>query len=176
LPNYWIPPGLVAALCLIHLLGQVFPRTYRRMALQPRHRDIWQIATFHWVHGSLAHLFFNCLALLILSTLIVLQDAAQFWWLSLVVLMVAGWGTWLFSSAERVAGASALVFGYWGFIVAAAAISGKPQWTATAAISLLFYSGLWATLGKVVKGTSWSAHFWGLCGGILAALFLFSRI
>jgi membrane associated rhomboid family serine protease len=171
---YWIPVALVASLCLAHALGQIFPASYRHMALQPRRRQLWQVATCHWVHGNWRHLVFNCLPLLVLSTLIVLQSPRVFGLVSLVVLMVAGWGSWLFSTASRVAGASGLVFGYWGFIIAAAAMSGKNQWTATAALSLLFYSGLWATLGKVTKGISWACHFWGLCGGIIAAVLLFS--
>jgi membrane associated rhomboid family serine protease len=171
---YWIPLALIASLCLAHALGLLFPSLYARLALQPRSQQLWQIATYHWMHGNWRHLLFNCLPLLILSTLIVLQSPGQFWLVTVVVLMVAGWGTWLFSTASRVAGASGLVFGYWGFIIAAAVISGKTQWTVAAALTLLFYSGLWATLGEVVRGVSWSGHFWGLMGGFVAAGLLFS--
>jgi membrane associated rhomboid family serine protease len=167
--DWLFAPLALLGLCLIHLLGQVFPALYRAMALQPRRRNIWQIATYHWVHGSASHLFFNILALGILSTLIVTQLQEQIVPVTILILMVAGWGTWLFSTADRVAGASGLVFGYWGFILTAAAISSEPRWTAVAALTLLFYSGLWATLGKVVKGISWSGHFWGLAGGVLTA-------
>lgn len=171
---YWIPLALVASLCLTHALGQLFPSLYGKLSLQPRSQQLWQIATYHWVHGNWRHLLFNGLPLLILSTLIVLQSPQQFLLVSVVVLMIAGWGTWLFSTASRVAGASGLVFGYWGFIIAAAAITGKTQWTAAAALTLLFYSGLWATLGEVVRGVSWSGHFWGLVGGLVAAVLLFT--
>jgi membrane associated rhomboid family serine protease len=154
-------------------LGQLWPGLYSRLALQPRGKRPWQILSYHWVHGDWRHLFFNCLALLALATVIVIWDEQHFFPISLIVLLSAGCGTWLFSTATQVAGASGLVFGYWGFIICAAAISREPGWTAAAAITLLFYSGLGASLSNVVKGVSWSGHFWGLAGGALAAGLLY---
>lgn len=170
-----IPLALVCSLLASHLLGQALPGIYSQLMLQPRSTQIWQIATYPWVHGNWQHLLFNALPLLILPTLILLLAPQQFWLVSIIILLVGGWGTWLCSTATQVGGASGLVFGYWGYIVTAAAISGRPEWTAAAAITLLFYSGLWHSLGEVVRGVSWSAHFWGLLGGAGAALLLWLK-
>lgn len=163
------PLVLVSSLILSHLLGLAFPQRYRQLALHPRKPWCWQMLSFHWVHGNWRHLLFNALPLLLLTTLILIQEPQRIYIATVCIVLSAGSGTWLFSSATRVAGASALVYGYWGFIVATAAISQDQAWTAMAGLTLLFYSGLWATLGQVLKGVSWSAHFWGLTGGALAA-------
>ena len=160
----------MASFCLAHLVGLLLPGAYSRLALQPRRKRLWQILTYHWVHGGWQHLLFNSLSVLALSTVIVIRDRDHFWLVTVMAVFCAGCGSWLFSTAKSVAGASGLVFGYWGFIICAAAISREPAWTAAAAITLLFYSGLWATLGTVSKGISWAGHFWGLIGGIAAAL------
>ena len=170
------PLLFTGSIALSFVLGQLFPAFNRQLALHPRRKSLWQLITFHWVHGNWRHLLFNVFPLFILSTLILIQGEGHFPRVTACIFVVAGTGTWLCSTATRVAGASALVFGYWGFVVSAAAISGEPAWTAAAAITLLFYSGLWASLGRVEKGISWSAHFWGLCGGILAALWQFGAI
>ena len=163
-----------ASLCLTFLLGLLVPACNCGLALHPRKPYLWQLLSFHWVHGDWRHLLCNLLPLLMLTTLILIQGRQLFLLASACILLTAGIGTWLFSTASRVAGASALVYGYWGFVVSAAAISQQPAWTGTAAISLLFYSGLWATLGRVEQGISWSAHFWGLAGGVGAALLAFT--
>jgi len=168
-PYLLMPLALAVSLLLSHLTGQLFPDFYQSLMLQPRQPKLWQIATFAWVHGGYQHLLLNVLPLLLLTGIILLVAPQSFWLVSTVILLVGGWGTWLCSTASRVGGASGLVFGYWAYIIATAAISGKPEWTAAAAITLLFYSGLWASLGEVVRGVSWSAHFWGLSGGVVAA-------
>ena len=165
-------PVLVAALpVLSHLLGRFSQADYENLALQPRHSEhLWQIATFPLVHVSYGHLIFNVGPLLVLGLLVALNQVSTFWLLTAVVLLVSGWGAWLFSSADRVAGASALVFGYWGFILTAAVLQDEAFWTAAAALTLLLYAGLWNSLMRPGGGISWASHFWGLLGGVATAL------
>ena len=167
-----LSPMVVATLPLLsHLLGQLHREGYAALALQPRRsQHLWQIATFPLVHISLAHLALNVVPLLLLGLLVALGQVAIFWLLTGVVLLVSGWGTWMFSTAERVAGASALVFGYWGFILAAAVLNDDLFWTAAAVVTLLLYAGLWNSLLQLGAGISWACHFWGLLGGIGTAL------
>ncbi len=153
-----------------HLLGLVLPRPYQALSLYPRSGHLWQLASFHWVHGNWQHLALNLVPLVLLGVLIATQGTTQYWLATGMILLVAGAGTWLFSSATRVLGASGLVFGYWGYILARAGLSGEMAWAGLALITLLFYSGLLRSLARVSRGVSWSCHFWGLCGGVAAAL------
>jgi membrane associated rhomboid family serine protease len=164
------PAAVVTLVVTTHLLGHSFQQRYYQLALQPRQlSSIWRIATYPVVHISWRHLFFNVLPLLLLGLLIAANSIATFWLLTIVTLLVSGWGTWLCSTADRVVGASGLVFGYWGFIITSAAISQDPFWTAAAALTLMIYAGLWSSLMKLQGGISWAGHFWGLLGGVATA-------
>jgi membrane associated rhomboid family serine protease len=166
------PLLLVSTLLAAQLCHRVFAGNSLDLRLRPRGSS-WQIATFPWVHRDWSHLVFNAIPILLLGGLISLQGQREFWFVTTLILLVSGWGTWLFSRATAVAGASGLVFGYWGFLLAAAALSRETQWLLAAAITLLFYAGLWTRLGDISQGVAWSAHFWGLAGGVLAAVLLF---
>jgi membrane associated rhomboid family serine protease len=165
--------ALVVALLplVIHLVGSASTSRYHRLALHPRNpQSIWAIASYPLVHVNFRHLAFNCVPLLLLGLLIATKSVSTYWLATVLILLVGGWGTWLFSSADRVAGASGLVFGYWGFIIASAALSEDPFWTAAAALTLMVYAGLWSSLMKLEGGISWAGHFWGLVGGITSAV------
>ncbi len=166
--------GVLALLCAVcHALGQLNPTSYYRLALTPRDMNsVWRIASYPLVHINLRHLLFNLLPLIILGILIAAENTASYWLTSAVILLVGGWGTWLFSTADRVVGASGLVFGYWGYILARAALEQNSFWLAAAGLTLLLYAGLWSNLMKIEGGVSWAAHFWGLIGGIGAALLI----
>ncbi len=162
--------GLALLPLLTHLFGHASEKRYYQLALRPRQAAyIWCIATYPLVHIGYRHLVFNCLPLLLLGLLIAANSLPTFWLLTVIVVLSSGWGTWLFSTADRVVGASGLVFGYWGFILTRAAISEDTFWTAAAALTLMVYAGLWSSLMKLRGGVSWAGHFWGLVGGIGAA-------
>ncbi|MEP5765689.1 MAG: rhomboid family intramembrane serine protease [Halieaceae bacterium] len=160
---------LVATLWVTHLAGQFSLRRYHQFALQPR-RACWLILSYNWVHRDLRHLSLNSVPLLLFAWLSSIRGVDQFLLQSIIIWLIGGWGTWLFSTSKRVAGASGLVFGYWGLILTAAAISREPLWLAAALLTLLTYAGLWLQLGKMARGVSWASHFWGLVGGVVAAL------
>lgn len=151
------------------MAGQLNRRRYYSLALRPRTTP-WRIATHFWVHRDLLHLFFNSVPLALFAWLISVRGTDLFLLQSICICLIGGCGTWLFSTSKRVAGASGLVFGYWGLILTAAITSRDQLWGAAAIITLLTYAGLGAGLGRLSRGVSWSSHFWGLLGGVVAAL------
>ncbi len=158
---------------LTHLVSHLSKSSYFKLAVVPRRSShILQVVTYPLVHLNYRHLWFNCIPLLLLGLLIALRDTATFWLLTVIAMTASGWGTWLFSTADRVAGASGLVFGYWGFIIASAALTQDSFWTAAAVLTLLVYASLWQSLMRIQGGMSWAGHFWGLVGGLSSALLI----
>ena len=73
-------------------------------------------------------------------------------------------------------GASGLVFGYFGFLVAIGIYERSVSGLAIASITLFYYGGLILGVLPTDSFVSWEGHLFGLCAGILAARMLaFSR-
>lgn len=77
-----------------------------------------------FLHGGFGHLMANSVPLLVLGFLAGLRDVRKFLWASLIIIVIGGLGTWLTSPAVYTVGASGLVFGYFGYILARACSTG----------------------------------------------------
>jgi membrane associated rhomboid family serine protease len=93
-------------------------------------------------------------------------------WITVTVLtaIASGLGTWLFGGTETVhIGASGVVFGYFGFLVARAYFERSFGSIAISLLVLVLFGGMiWGIL-PVRVGISWEGHLFGLLGGIAAA-------
>ena len=123
-----------------------------------------------FLHGSWRHLISNTFPLVILSWLIMARDRSE--WIAVTVLtaIASGLGTWLFGGAATIhIGASGVVFGYFGFLVARAYFERSLGSIAISLLVLALFGGMiWGIL-PVRVGISWEGHLFGLLGGIAAA-------
>lgn len=123
-----------------------------------------------FIHADLAHLMANTIPFLILGALVLVRGVREFLFVLVTAALVAGFGTWMFGAGDaHHIGASGVVFGLFGFLVARSFYD--HHWS-----SLLIAAGVaigygMAMLSSLVpaEGISWTAHFFGLCGGIVAA-------
>ena len=104
------------------------------------------------------------------NSLIQLKSRADFIAATIIITLLAGLGTWLFGDFGLHAGASGLVFGYWAWLVANAFYCRSIKSFILAMLALFIYGGLFFSLLSVKQDISWSAHAFGLVGGILAVL------
>jgi membrane associated rhomboid family serine protease len=88
-------------------------------------------------------------------------------------MLVGGIGTWFFGGVgTNHIGASGLVFGYFGFLLARAIVERSlPAISAAMVVVMLYGSLIWGIF-PLVQGVSWQMHFFGMVGGILAAWYL----
>lgn len=131
------------------------------------------IAFAPFLHEDYVHLMQNTVPLLFLGWLVVLSGR----WLFLGVLMVtglsSGLGSWVFGSGELHIGASGVVFGMLGFLLARGWVARRVGWTVVSLlVGFLFYWNIFTGLFPVPK-ISWSSHFWGLLGGVGFAWWLY---
>jgi len=126
-----------------------------------------------FLHGSLLHLIANTVPFVILGWLVMLRRTSDFWPVTIIVMLVAGLGTWLFAPPWTVhIGASGVVFGYLGFLLSRGYFERSLGAIAMSLLVGMLYGGMiWGVLPGQL-GISWQGHLFGFLGGILAAQIL----
>ena len=126
-----------------------------------------------FLHGSYAHLVANIVPLISLGWLIMLRGINDFFFVSIVTIIVSGLGIWYVGSPDSIhIGASGLIFGYFGFLLLRSLFDFSILSVLFALLAFFLYSGLiWGIL-PADPDISWEAHLFGFLGGILAAQLL----
>ncbi|MEP3247524.1 MAG: rhomboid family intramembrane serine protease [Sneathiella sp.] len=119
-----------------------------------------------FLHGSLLHAVSNTVPLLILGGLAILSFGNRFVSLTVVIITLSGIGVWLFGRDAYHVGASGLIFGYFGALLASAFIDRRLSSVLTALITVVLYGGLVFGLLPLVPGVSVESHFFGLISGV----------
>jgi len=127
------------------------------------------------LHRDFYHLLANTVPLLIAGTLIILQNARTFRQVTVTVWLIAGLLEWTFAPSNISSiGASALVFGYIGFLLTRAIITFHIGHIVAALICAYLYGGtilpsVLPTKENLTRQISWHGHLFGLIAGIYAA-------
>ena len=129
------------------------------------------IAVAPFIHGNLDHLVANSVPLLVLGALILLRGVAELLFVILVSALTGGLGTWLFGSSGQHIGASGVVFGFFGYLVFRTAFDRRLS-SALVTLVVAWAYGTAMVYSLIPSGPiSWSGHFFGFVGGLLAARF-----
>ena len=122
-----------------------------------------------FLHQGPEHLALNTVPLAVLGWLVLLRGPMAFLRVSLTIVLVTGVGVWAFGRPYYHLGASGLVVGYFGYLVARAFYERSWRSMLIATITLLLYGGLIASVLPSHPEVSWESHLGGLLGGIAAA-------
>ena len=121
------------------------------------------------VHGSFAHLAANTVPLLILGGMVAMRGVAYYAAATLAIVALGGLGLWAFGRDAAHVGASGLIFGYFGFLVARGYYERSLQSVAVAVLVAVVYGGMIAGVLPQDARVSWEAHLFGLLAGGLCA-------
>jgi membrane associated rhomboid family serine protease len=123
-----------------------------------------------FLHAGFDHLMANSLPLLVLGFLAAIRGIGKFLAASFIIIMVSGIGVWLTSPPFYVTvGASGLVFGYFGYVVARGLFDRRAfDIVVGLFVAVAYYSLIWGVFPNQ-PGVSWQGHLFGLIGGVLAA-------
>ncbi|MDP7555457.1 MAG: rhomboid family intramembrane serine protease [Nitrospinota bacterium] len=122
-----------------------------------------------FLHGGIWHTLLNTVPFVVLGGLIITRGIGEFLEVSLFIILVGGGCLWLFGRASYHVGASGLIFGYFGFIVARGWFDKSISSIVVAFITLFLYGGILWGLLPVFPHVSWEGHLFGLIAGILGA-------
>ena len=138
----------------------IFPRSVHGLAGIP-------LAPF--LHGSFGHVISNSIPFLVLGGLIAFRGRQVLLRVSFIVIGVGGSAVWLLGRSAVHIGASGLVFGYFGYLVARGWYERKLGSILLAIVVIILYGGLILGVLPARGLVSWEAHLFGLIAGVLAA-------
>ena len=123
-----------------------------------------------FLHGNLPHLIANTLPFIILAWFVMLQDTKDFFFVTIMTMLVGGLGVWLTApTGSLTIGASILIFGYLGFLLFRGYFQKNFPSILLSFIVFFLYGGLiWGILPSNPM-ISWQGHLFGFLGGVWAA-------
>jgi membrane associated rhomboid family serine protease len=126
------------------------------------------IFTAPFLHFSWAHIEGNSGPLFIFGFLAAYRGVGKFLGVTVLVVLTSGMAAWLAESANSIgAGASGVVFGYFGYIMVRGFFDRHVIDMAIGAIMALCFAYQFTVLVPQA-GIGWQAHVGGLVGGVLA--------
>lgn len=148
-----------------------------RFGLRPRRTDgLVGVVTEPFLHASWGHLLSNTLPFLGIGWVVMLSGLRLWAFVTAFVVVVGGLATWLLAPAGLIVGASGLIFGWLGYLVARAWFSRRLRWILWAAMVLLFFGTLLnGLLPDLDPRTSWPSHLCGFLAGVLVGWVLHPR-
>jgi membrane associated rhomboid family serine protease len=168
---------MVAVMWLLQVINSL--DSYRldsAAGIYPRNVDhLWAIFTAPFLHASFGHLISNTVPFIFLGLIIALRGAARLALITLIVVVVGGLGTWLFSPGGDTVGASGIVFGYATYLITRGFFDRRMLEILTGLLVALVWG--WVLLLSLVPQphVSWEGHVAGAAGGVVAAWLLSRR-
>lgn len=168
--RFGLPLLLVVVMWLVEAANLVTHNALDAYGIRPRTEvGLWGIVFAPFLHASLAHLLANTLPFLMLGWLIAVRRLRDFLLVALLVMVVGGFAVWLLGRpmSDHI-GASGVIFGFLGFLLARGFFERSVQALAVALITFALYGGaLWGVL-PAGPGISWEGHLFGALSGIAA--------
>jgi membrane associated rhomboid family serine protease len=167
--------GIIALMWLVEVINWADSYRLRYDGIYSRNFDrLWGIFTAPFIHQNFApHLLDNTIPLLFMGLIIALRGAAKLGLVTVTVILLGGFGTWLIGPANTsTIGASGVVFGYATYLFARGFFNRSLLELLTGAVVGIVWGG--ALLASVVPhaGISWQGHVCGAIAGVIAAYLL----
>jgi membrane associated rhomboid family serine protease len=137
--------------------------------IRPRDlRSLPDILTAPFLHFSWAHIEGNSGPLFIFGFLAAYRGVTKFFGVTVLAILTSGFAAWLFESRGSVgAGASGIVFGYFGYIMLRGFFDRHAVDMLLGAVMALCFAYQFTVL-LPQAGIGWQAHIGGLVGGVAA--------
>ncbi len=138
----------------------------------PRTMDgLWGIPLAPFLHAGFGHALSNTVPLLMLGGLVSARGWQVLLGVTLFVVLLGGAGVWLVARGGSHIGASGLVFGYFGYLVARGWYDRRIVSILIAVVVMVVYGGLLFGVLPTGGRVSWEGHLTGLMAGVLVARF-----
>lgn len=168
---------VIAALWVIHFINFCCGYRLNRWGVTPRTaRGLVGIFISPFVHGDSGHLFFNSVPLFVILSALLVHGWYAVAIISGCLAVMSGGMLWLFGARGTHIGASGVIMGYIGYMLASAYFYPSTTNLLVAGIMLLYFGGSLLSIfpwGQS-KRVSWQGHLFGLLSGVaLVMLFRF---
>lgn len=158
------------AMCAATLLRAILGRHANRLAVVPRTTGgLTGIISAPFVHGNAAHLAANLPPFIILGALVLRHGQHTFIKTAVLIALASGTLLWLLGRTAAHMGASGVIFGFFGYLIALAYFTRGTADLLIAGAVVLVYGSMLAGIKPVRNGTSFEGHFFGLTAGVATA-------
>lgn len=139
--------------------------------------ELLDVVPSAFLHFGFAHLASNTMPLLVLGFLAALGGVRRFLGVAALIVVADGVAVWLVSpSGTNTAGASGLVFGLFGYLLARGFVERKALDVVVGVLVAAVWGGsILAGLSPSATGVSWQGHLFGLLAGVGAAFVFRAR-
>jgi len=162
--------GFVTVIWVVELVNSQMDHQLNAFGIVPRSiYGLMGIPLSPFLHGGLNHLMSNTIVFLGMSGLIAFRGSRTLLGVSAFIILLGGLGVWAFGRPAIHIGASGLVFGYFGYLIARGWYERRPGSILIAILVIVFYGGLIVGILPAPGFASWEAHLFGLIAGVLAA-------
>jgi len=168
--------GCVALLWGIECVNALLDHRLNRWGIVPRTlTGLVGIPLSPFLHGSFAHLILNTVPLITLGGFVAFYGTRVFLVVSLWIMLLSGAALWLLGRSAYHVGASSVLFGYFGYLVARGWYEHSVTALLVAFLTLVLYGSIvWGIL-PTRSYISWEGHLLGLLAGVLVARFTTSQ-
>lgn len=167
-----------AALWVVQIVNAADHQHLNRFALRPRHVDgLWGIVTQPFLHESYSQLLSNTAPVVLIGWVLLLSGVRVFLFVTVVVIVLGDAATWIIGPGNQwIVGASGMIFGWMGYLLARAYFSRKVKWILTAVALLIFFGAL---LGSLLPAAdthgAWQSRACGFAAGVFIGWLLHPR-
>ncbi|MFE5615177.1 rhomboid family intramembrane serine protease [Streptomyces sp. NPDC056470] len=170
--------GWVALLWILEVVDLATGHALDAYGITPRDpAELAHIVPASFLHFGFDHVASNSVPLLVLGFLAALGGIRRFLAVAALIIVADGLGVWLISPTySNTAGASGLVFGLFGYLVARGFADRRPLDVGVAlAVGAVWGGAILSGISPTNTAVSWQAHLVGLVAGVAAAFLLRRR-
>ena len=163
---------LVAAIWAVEVVNLLTGHALVSLGILPRSLSgLVGIPLAPLLHFGLWHAVSNTVPLVILGALALAGGSGgkRFWQITAAIALLSGALVWLFARDGYHVGASSLVFGYFGVILARAFVERSLSSMAIALAAVVIYGGLFWGLLPLGGRISFEGHLFGFVAGVVVA-------
>lgn len=161
---------LVAIMWIVGAVNILLDYRLSDFGIFPRTTDgLRGIPLMPFLHADFNHLVVNTLPVALLGTMVAIKGRGIFLMVTAIIVFVGGFALWVVGREAIHVGASGLIFGYVGYLIARAWFV-RSIWAVLAALMVIvLYGGALLGVLPTTSGVSWEGHLTGLIAGGLAA-------
>lgn len=160
--------GIIIGLWILQFVNKLLSYRLNYLGIIPRtSRGLIGIIFSPFLHGNANHLFFNTFPLLVLACFVLVGGQPFFWRVTVSIVLISGFLTWMLGRRAIHIGASSLIMGYWGYLLVNAYHQPSLMTIVLAVVSIYYFGGLFFGLFPTEKSVSWEGHLFGCIAGIV---------
>ena len=165
--NLWVLSKILLVLWGIYVINLLLGKRLLYFGLRPRQLiGLPGILCAPFLHANFNHIFFNSIPLVVLANFILLQGLPAFMHVSALIILFSGLLVWCFAKPGLYVGASGVITGYWGYLVAYAYYQSTTTSLILACICVIYFAGVLWSIFPGKQHVSWQGHLFGLIAGL----------